>query len=60
MTDHYIAALEAKAHRLAAERDAARDTADVAMIIVNAVLAAHPGCTPDTCTTMAAIEAVTP
>jgi len=42
-----------------ADRDAARDEAQTMTLIVNAVLAAHEGCTAQTCVTIAAMERVT-
>ena len=58
MSDHYIAHLERSNRALHDRLDAARDEAAVLTIVLTAVLGAHEGCTAQTCTTLAAIEAV--
>ncbi len=73
MTDHYLAYLQAEVRTARqqighlqgrldaahADRDTARDGEATLTIVLNAVYAAHPGCSAETCRTMWAIEQVT-
>lgn len=56
----HIGHLQGRLDAAHADRDAARDGEQTLTLILDAVYAAHEGCTPDTCKTMWAIEQVTP